>query len=86
VSSSEKLVEKFVYEPDRITIDDVRELLVHFGYAERKNPGSHCVFHRKGSYPITIPVVKGKHVKKVYVKRIVEILELEGYLESAKGD
>ena len=51
-----------------------------------KNPGSECIFHRKGSYPINVPTIRGRYVKTPYVKRIVKIIELEEYLESFEGD
>ena len=82
MSSFEKLIERFVYNQNNITINDVRRLLNDFGYTEKKKPGSECTFHKKGSNPINVPTVKGRYVKKFYVKRIVEILELEEYLEN----
>lgn len=81
MSGSVKLVRKFVDEPHRISIDDVRRLLDDFGYTERKKPGSEYIFHKKGCYPINVPTVKGRYVKTFYVKRIVKILELEEYLD-----
>ena len=86
MSTFEKLVRKFVDEPDKIGINDVRRLLDGFGYREGKKPGSECTFHKKGSYPINVPTVKGRDVKKYYVKRLARILELEEYLENFKGD
>ena len=81
-----KLIEKFVYKQNKITISDVRRLADSFGYTEKKKPGSEYTFHRMGSYPFTAPTVKGRYVKREYVKRIVSILGLEGYLEDSKGD
>jgi len=81
VSSFIKLIQKLVYEPNNVDINDVRRLLEYFGYTEKKKPGSERVFHKKGSNPIIVPTVKGRHVKAFYVKRIVKILELEAYLE-----
>jgi hypothetical protein len=86
MSSLTKLVEKFIYKQSKITISDVRRLADYFGYTERRKPGSEYVFHKKGSYPFTAPTIKGKYVKKEYVKRIARILELEEYLENSKGD
>ncbi len=86
MSSSEKLIEKFIYKQNKITISDVRRLADVFGYTEKKKPGSEYTFHRKGSYPFTAPTVKGRYVKREYVKRIVIILGLEEYLEKSRGD
>lgn len=86
MSSFKKLVRKFVFEPDKIDIGDVRRLLDGFGYEEKKKPGSECTFHKKGNYPINVPTVKGRDVKNYYVKRLARILELEEYLEKFEGD
>jgi len=86
MSSFIKRIEKFVYKQNEININDVRRLLNDFDYTESKNPGSECIFHKKGSFPINVPTVKGRYVKKRYVERIVRILELEEYLEKFKGD
>jgi predicted RNA binding protein YcfA (HicA-like mRNA interferase family) len=86
VSTFERLVKKLVNKPDKISINDVRRLLDYLGFKERKKPGSECVFHKKGKYPITVPTVKGKYVKSFYVKRMLRILEMEEYLENFKGD
>lgn len=79
-----KLVEKFLFQQRNIGIDDVRRLLDLFGYKERGNPGSECIFHKKGAYPINVPTVQGRHVKSPYVKRIVKLLSLEEWYESNK--
>ena len=86
MSSFIKLVRKFVYKQNEITINDVRRLANGFDYTEKKKPGSECTFHKKGSYPLNAPTVKGRYVKREYVKRIMRILELEEYLEGHKGD
>lgn len=78
----EKLVKKFLFEPETVDIGDVRRLLEAFNYKEKRKPGSECIFHRKGSYPINVPTVKGRHVKSPYVKRITEILNLEEWYEA----
>ena len=85
MSSFIKLIEKFVYKQNEININDVRRLLNDFGYTEKKKPGSECTFHKRGSYPFNVPTVKGRHVKRRYVERIVKILELEEYLEEHQG-
>lgn len=85
MSRFEKLVRKFLLIQNGITIEDVRRLLTEFNYIERRNPGSECVFHKKGSFPINVPTVKGRTVKSRYVKIIVKILELEEWFEQKEG-
>ena len=86
MSALERLVRKFLFKQNGITINDVRRLADSFGYTEKKKPGSEYTFHRTGSSPFTAPTVKGRYVKREYVKRIVRILGLEEYLENSKGD
>jgi predicted RNA binding protein YcfA (HicA-like mRNA interferase family) len=81
VSALDRLIEAFVCRPESVTIADVRRLLSSFGYQEKKKPGSECVFHKKGSYPINVPTLKGRKVKKQYIKLIVQKLDLEDLYE-----
>ena len=86
VSRTIELVERFLYEQNTIDIDDVRRLLDSFGYTERRKPGSECIFHKKGGYPINVPTVQGRHVKSTYVKLIVKQLSLEEWYERNKEE
>jgi hypothetical protein len=87
MSGLEKLVEKFVKKPETVTsISQVRRLLKAFGYLEGRNPGSECIFHKKGSHPINVPTIKGRGVKSFYVKKITKYLNLEEWLELQKGE
>ena len=81
MSSIRKLVGKFLSNQNAIEINDVRRLLNLFEYEERRKPGSECIFHKKGAYPINVPTVQGRHVKSIYVKRIVKLLSLEEWYE-----
>ena len=56
------------------------------GYEERSNPGSHCVFHKKGAYPVCVPTVEGGKVKRFYVERLAETLRLEELNEHTQED
>jgi predicted RNA binding protein YcfA (HicA-like mRNA interferase family) len=67
VSRREKLIDRFLHRPETIGISEIRQLLTDMGYEERSNPGSHCVFHKKGAYPICVPTVEGDKVKRFYV-------------------
>ena len=81
----EKLVERFLRLPPEASYDDVARLLESFGYTEFAAGGSHRVFRKAGCYPITVPTKKGRKVKRVYVKRIVELLALEEWYEEHRG-
>jgi len=81
MSAFQKLVQKFLFEQNRISVADVVRLLVTLGYKEKKNPGSHRVFHKKGSPVIPIPTISGRYLKKKYITLLVKNLELERYVE-----
>jgi hypothetical protein len=87
MSGLERLLRRFIFDQDKITLGDVERLLVdHFGYKLKKKPGSENVFHKKGANPFTVPTIKGRHIKKIYVQRMVKILELEEHLEKLQGE
>jgi len=81
MSNFQKLIQKFVFTPNRISVADVIRLLYMLGYTEQKNPGSHRVFHKKGRPVITIPTISGRYLRKRYITLLVKNLELEAYLE-----
>ena len=78
-----RIVQKFASQPRKITVADVVRLLEMLGYTERKNPGNHRVFHKKGSSVVTVPTVSGRSLKKQYIRQLVKRLELEEYLENS---
>lgn len=81
-----KLLERFLFRPETIDIAEIRLLLKRLGYQEKTGRGSHCIFRKDGSYPVCVPTVSGRHVKKEYVKRLSVILNLEEKYERAKGE
>ncbi|PSB00797.1 type II toxin-antitoxin system HicA family toxin [Merismopedia glauca] len=73
----EKLVEQFIGGLAEASFEDVRYILEAFGFEEKRSKGSHHIFVNELGQAITIPKKGGKKVKKVYIKRIVELLNLE---------
>jgi len=80
----EKLVGLFLREPPEVSFHDVVKVLEAFGYKERPSKSGHRVFIKPGEYPITVPTVKGRRVKRVYVRKIVERLGLEEWYEKQR--
>jgi len=60
--------------------------MAELGYEEHSKAGSHCVFHKKGSYPLCVPTVEGRKVKRLYVRRLSETLNLEEEYGRTKDD
>ena len=58
--------------PSEVRFDEVRKLLEGKGYRLVRISGSHHIFTRPQSLPVSIPVHKGK-VKAIYVKHIERI-------------
>ncbi len=76
-----KIVGEMLEKPTDMLFGQVEIVLHSFGY-ERKSTsgGSHFVYRKRGCPPITIPK-KSKKVKRCYIVRIVDILNLEEWYE-----
>jgi predicted RNA binding protein YcfA (HicA-like mRNA interferase family) len=68
--------------PSEVPFRDLRRLLESHGYALSRISGSHHIFTKPGSLPISIPVHKNK-VKHVYVRKTKAICEGK---DPGKGD
>lgn len=76
-----KLIAKALRKPPELRFSEVRKILEHFEYAEDRRSGSHATFTKKGEYPISVPLVGGKRVKRAYIVEIIKLLDLEEYDE-----
>jgi predicted RNA binding protein YcfA (HicA-like mRNA interferase family) len=83
VGKLEKLIELFLRQPPEVRFADVLYLLEAFGYIEQRSKGSHHTFSDPDGKTIVIPKVSGQKVKRVYVKRIIELLELNSTLAAS---
>lgn len=81
----EKLVSKFLKEPPEVRFNDVITLLGAFGYTLHSKKGSHFAFVKKGKSTITVPTIRGRKVKRAYIRIINELLELEEWHEYETG-
>jgi len=57
--------------------EEVERVLEHAGYSRTGGRGSHRVYSKPGAWPITIVKAGGFRVKKVYLRKVVELLDLE---------
>ncbi len=77
----EKLIEKCIFTPEAVTdIEDVAAIFYYFGYGCRII-GSHHVFYKRGAISLTIPTIKGRHIKRTYIRLMVKALGLEDWYE-----
>lgn len=86
MSQLDKLVEQFLREPPEVLFIDVAKVLEAFGYEERPSGGgSHRAFVKPGYPPKIVPTIKGRRVKRAYVRMIIENLNLEDWYEKQHG-
>ncbi len=75
MSKKDKLLELLKNSPNNVTFGDIRKLLELEGFDLDRITGSHHIF-KKNEIVLVIPV-HNNHVKSVYVKRVVELIEGE---------
>lgn len=75
MSQWEKLIKEIYQLSTELRFDEIRKVLEHYGYSCSNTGGSHYVFRKEDSEPITIPV-HGK-IKKQYIKDVRDIIERE---------
>ena len=77
MSKREKLRQKLRNRPADADMQDVQTLLQRFGFVLVRTRGSHHIFEYddgETNRQIVVPL-HGRKVKKVYVQRIVELLD-----------
>jgi len=79
MSRRNKILEKLKNNPNNVRFETIQDLLLHFGFKERQPSGgsSHYTYTFKSTI-ITIP--KHKPLKKIYVSRVLELLEELGLI------
>lgn len=71
------LVERICRRPPEARFRDVERLLVAFGWRKRLPMRKHWVFEKAGEFPITIPTVEGRIVKRRYLGMVCVRLGLD---------
>lgn len=77
MSKLEKLIAHLCSEPVEATFSDIQKLLEHFDFMEARASGSHHVFRHKDGRMIVIPKKSGNKVKKIYIKKVISLLDLD---------
>lgn len=79
MSKWDKLLERLYQLSPSLRFEELKIILEHYGFQLRSgNSGSHCVFVKRGCFPIVVP--KKNPVKMAYileVKKLVEKMEAE---------
>ena len=77
MSKLEKLLQKLLNDPPELSYEDVYYILNAFGFEEISIKGSHHTFRNSQKLKITVPKKGDKVVKRIYLKQIVKLLNLE---------
>ena len=77
MSKREKLRQKLRDQPADSTMQDVQTLLERFGFILARIRGSHHIFEydQGGATSQIVVPMHGRKVKKVYVQRVIELLD-----------
>jgi predicted RNA binding protein YcfA (HicA-like mRNA interferase family) len=70
----DKLVDRIRAKSPEADFSDVQTLLIAYGWQRGRQRGSHVTFVKEGEYPISIPLVQGRRVKRTYLVDICERL------------
>ena len=74
-----KLIQKFLSSPPEVRFEEVRTLLEGLGFHEARSKGSHHIFRDELGRQLTITKTGGQKVKRPYIQKIVELLNLEDW-------
>lgn len=69
-----KIVKKLMSQPTEMRIDEVTILLDFLNYKLDRIHGSHYIFTKPGTKAIILPVHNNKIRKKIYLKKLRELL------------
>ncbi|MEA5476423.1 type II toxin-antitoxin system HicA family toxin [Pseudanabaena galeata UHCC 0370] len=78
-----KLIQKFLASPPEVRFEEVRTLLEGLGFHEARSKGSHHIFRDESGRQLTIPKTGGQKVKRTYIQKIVELLNLEDWKDDS---
>ena len=76
MSRRERLLKKVCGLPPEADANDVVALLQECGWTFDRQRGSHMIFVKPGETPLSVPLVSGRRVKRIYLKKICELLDL----------
>jgi predicted RNA binding protein YcfA (HicA-like mRNA interferase family) len=71
----DKLIERMKRRPPDMDFSDVRRVLESRGFTGSAQGSSHVVFRDDGRH-ISIPLVGGRRVRRVYLDQIIDLLGL----------
>ncbi|MEW5871293.1 MAG: type II toxin-antitoxin system HicA family toxin [Chloroflexota bacterium] len=73
MSKHAKSLARLRQNPNSVRFEEIDKILLDLGYDKRQR-GSHAIYTRQGSPPITIPFRK-LFILPVYVKQVIRIID-----------
>lgn len=73
----DKLIARIRARPPEADFGDVQAVLEYFGWTLDRESGSHATFTKRGEFPLTVPKVGGRKVKRTYLTILCERLGLD---------
>lgn len=86
MSKLSKLVKELLSNPPEVRFEDLQYVLEEFGFDEKRFKGSHHTFIDSQGRVLTIPKKGGKKVKRIYIKRVVDLLNLEQWQQDKEQE
>ena len=77
MSRLDKLIARIRARPPEADFNDVRKLLEAFGWIRANEEGSHVTFKKPGELPLVVIKAGGRKVKRTYLDRVCERLDLD---------
>lgn len=79
MSKLDKLIAHLRSEPSEASFGDIERILKAFDFIEVRSNGSHHIFRHQDRRQITIPKDSGRKVKRIYIKKVIDLLELDNH-------
>ena len=86
MSKLSKIINQLLANPPEVRFEDLQYVLEAFGFQAKRAKGSHHTFANRQGQVLTIPKKGGQKVKRVYIKRAVDLLELEQWLKNQESE
>lgn len=73
----DRLIEQLRRRPPEIDFAVIRQVLEAYDWTAPRETGSHVVFVKQGQFPLSVPKVGGRRVKRTDIVLVLERLGLE---------
>jgi predicted RNA binding protein YcfA (HicA-like mRNA interferase family) len=72
----DRRLKRILADPPEADFEDVRRVLEDHGWVLDRERGSHSTFVKEGEYPFVVPKSGGRKVKRMYLRKMIELLDL----------